>query len=338
MGGCRAAGPLIGVTLPSVQDPQPPSPPYPLVAASRTTLSAPLLCAIGPRPLILSLATPSMAPEAAAAPNPALVTAALPAVFARRRHSLSVPALSSSALASLKKSLCKFRPSTSPRKPPAVTDGHSLQPAHSSTTFSPPPPATSEDTPLERRRSTYAAIRRRLAHPPRPSVAGGGERVPPATAAEVPAAPATIPTVAVAGAAAKDDTAWRRQLTRAEYAVLRCKGTERPFSGAYDSFFPELGHFVCAACAAPLYSSEAKFHAGCGWPAFEACYSGAVDAVPDGRRTEIVCSGCRGHLGHVFTGERMTATNERHCVNSVSVKYRKGASPALPEGKARRSY
>lgn len=170
--------------------------------------------------------------------------------------------------------------------------------------------------------------------PRRSSDANSDDGAPPAAAAAAVAAPATIPTVAEA--AVKDDAAWRRQLTRAEYAVLRCKGTERPYSGQYDNFFPEQGHFVCAACTSPLYSAAAKFRAGCGWPAFEACYKGAVDAVPDGYRTEIVCMACRGHLGHVFMGERMTATNERHCVNSVSVKFRKGPAPMLPEGRAQR--
>lgn len=277
-----------------------------------------------------------MAMEAAAAPTPALATASLPAAFARRRHPHSVPALTSSAMASLKKSLRKLRPSTTPRKRMAAADGYPLQSTYPAATTAPTPPATGGDKPPERRRTTNAAIHQRLTHPPRPSLvaSGGGGGAPPATVVAAPAAPATIPTVA--GAVAKDDAAWRRQLTRAEYAVLRLKGTERPYSGAYDSFFPEQGHFVCAACTVPLYSAAAKFHAGCGWPAFEACYAGAVSAVPDGRRTEIVCMACRGHLGHVFTGERMTATNERHCVNSVSVKYRKGAAPALPEGKAQR--
>lgn len=277
-----------------------------------------------------------MAMEASAAPAHALAGAAVPAAVVRRRHSHSVPALTSSAVASLKKSLRKLRPTaTTLRKRPAAANVCPVQPTPPAAT--PAPPATGGDTSLERRRSAHAEMRRRLTHPPRPSTVASGGGVgtaPPSAAGAAAAAPTAIPTVA--GAAAKDDAAWRRQLTRAEYAVLRRKGTERPYSGAYDAFFPENGHFVCAACAAPLYSAAAKFQAGCGWPAFEACYAGAVDAVPDGHRTEIVCVHCRGHLGHVFTGERLTATNERHCVNSVSVKYQKGATPALLEGKARR--
>lgn len=274
--------------------------------------------------------------EGSAAPTHAPAADAVPAAVVRRRHSYSVPALTSSAVASLKKSLRKLRPTaTTPRKRQAAAHVCSVQPTPRAATAT--PPATGGDTPLERRRSTHAATRRRRTQPLRPSTAASGGGVgaaPPSAAEAADAAPTAIPTVA--GASAKDDAAWRRQLTRAEYAVLRRKGTERPYSGAYDAFFPEQGHFVCAACAAPLYSATAKFQAGCGWPAFEACYAGAVDAVPDGHRTEIVCRACRGHLGHVFTGERLTATNERHCVNSVSVKYQKGAAPVWLEGKARR--
>ncbi|OSX68972.1 hypothetical protein BU14_2020s0002, partial [Porphyra umbilicalis] len=148
-----------------------------------------------------------------------------------------------------------------------------------------------------------------------------------------PPPPPAAPTVG--GGAIKDDAAWRRQLTRAEYRVLRLKATERPHTGAYDARFPPTGHFACAGCGSPLYSAAAKFQAGCGWPAFESCYNGAVVAVPDGRRTEIVCRACEGHLGHVFRGEHFTATNARHCVNSVSVRYHEEA-PALTEGQPQR--
>jgi methionine-R-sulfoxide reductase len=88
------------------------------------------------------------------------------------------------------------------------------------------------------------------------------------------------------------------------------------------SYAAKEGHFVCRACNAPLYSAEAKFKSGCGWPAFDKCYKGAVATKTDStfgmRRVEILCGTCGGHLGHVFEGERMTPTNERHCVNSVS--------------------
>ncbi|PXF43174.1 Peptide methionine sulfoxide reductase B5 [Gracilariopsis chorda] len=121
------------------------------------------------------------------------------------------------------------------------------------------------------------------------------------------------------------DSDWRSVLTREEYSIIRKKGTEYPGTGEYDSFYPKEGHFVCRACGNPLYSAESKFKSGCGWPAFDKCYRGGVAIERDASlgmvRTEILCAKCGGHLGHVFEGERFTQTNERHCVNSVSVKY-----------------
>mmetsp|Transcript_17176 Transcript_17176/g.25555 ORF Transcript_17176/g.25555 Transcript_17176/m.25555 type:complete len:150 (+) Transcript_17176:154-603(+) len=133
----------------------------------------------------------------------------------------------------------------------------------------------------------------------------------------------------------KTDQEWKKKLSKEEYRVLRKKGTERAFSGEYDKFYPKKGYFVCAGCGNPLYSYSAKFNSGCGWPAFDKCYQGSITTFEDSsfgmRRIEICCARCSGHLGHVFCGENHTDTNERHCVNSVSVKYRKGDPPSLKE-------
>ena len=112
------------------------------------------------------------------------------------------------------------------------------------------------------------------------------------------------------------------QLTAAERWVIEQKGTERPFTGEYDDFY-EAGTYICRKCNAELYRSEDKFDAHCGWPAFDAEVEGAVRRLPDpdGRRIEIECVNCGGHLGHVFLGERLTPANTRHCVNSLSLRF-----------------
>lgn len=132
-----------------------------------------------------------------------------------------------------------------------------------------------------------------------------------------------------------DGKKYQKALTPEQYDVLFNKVTEVPFSGEYDMMF-EDGSYVCAACGSVLFDSETKFNAHCGWPSFFDARPGTVDFIKDMshgmERVEVVCHTCGGHLGHVFEGEGFpTPTDQRYCINSLSLKFKPSLSPEKPD-------
>jgi peptide methionine sulfoxide reductase msrA/msrB len=122
-----------------------------------------------------------------------------------------------------------------------------------------------------------------------------------------------------------------RTLTPAEERVIVHQGTEPPWSGRFVQHHAD-GTYSCKRCGAELFRSADKFDSGSGWPSFDDALPGAVERRPDpdGERVEVVCARCGGHLGHLFEGERMTAKNQRYCVNSLSLDFEPRAT-AQPE-------
>lgn len=125
------------------------------------------------------------------------------------------------------------------------------------------------------------------------------------------------------GSCRKTDAEWKSILTPVQFYILREKGTDRRGIG-YDDHYA-AGKYYCAGCNSLLYTSIMKFDCGCGWPGFYDCVDKKVreEMDADGNRCEILCNSCDGHLGHVFRGERFgnPAPDERHCVNSTSLKF-----------------
>ena len=124
----------------------------------------------------------------------------------------------------------------------------------------------------------------------------------------------------------KSEQEWRQELTPEQYEVVRNKGTEAPFTSELNDV-KDPGEFVCVACGQPLFSSDNKFDSGTGWPSFDRpVVDESVDTEPDNgllmRRTEVLCSRCDAHLGHVFNDGPAETTGQRYCINGCALEFK----------------
>ena len=130
----------------------------------------------------------------------------------------------------------------------------------------------------------------------------------------------------------KTDEEWRQQLSPEQYRVTRQKGTERPFTGVYWDA-TDAGTYRCVCCGEPIFASDSKFDAHCGWPSFDKPLPGTIHEEEDRShwmvRTEVVCQKCGAHLGHLFD-DGPTDTGMRYCINSASLRFEKKDSPESP--------
>ena len=122
----------------------------------------------------------------------------------------------------------------------------------------------------------------------------------------------------------KTDEEWKSLLPKMSYLVLRKAATEYPFTGKYNNH-KDKGIYLCAGCDSPLYKSDNKYESNCGWPSFDRSIKNSIEYDIDYKlgypRTELKCSKCGGHLGHVFNDGPKDTTGKRHCINSAALKF-----------------